>query len=125
MTRTQHPGDFVPTWGPDLFKLNLRVATIVAASGQVIATRLGYFAADADSAVSKRESKRMVQEKMDAAQQSGLILTRTWSKMFLNGPRLVSDPKGANALMKSTLVDAHQALGPYEKRVVANQKRLS
>ncbi len=125
MARAQHLGDYVPTWGPDLFKLNLRVATIMAASGQVIATRLGHFAADSSSAVSKRESSRMVQEKVDAAQQSGLILMRTWSKMLLSGPKFMTDPKGANALIASTLVSAYQSLGPYEKRVVANRKRLS
>lgn len=125
MARTQHPGDYVPTWGPDLFKLNMRVATILAASGQVIATRLGYFAADSNSTESKRESSRMVSEKVDAAQKSGMILARTWSKMLFSGPRLVTDPKSANAFMKSAIVDAHQSLAPYEKTVVANSKRLS
>ena len=125
MARAQHPGDYVPTWGPDLFKLNFRVATIMAASGQVIATRLSHFAADSNSAVSKRESSRMVSEKVDAARQSGLILASTWSKMLLSGPRLVTDPKSANAFIWSAIVNAHQLLGPNEKRVIANRKRLS
>ncbi len=97
----------------------------MAASGQVIATRLGHFAADSTSAVSKRESSQMVQEKAAAAQQSGLILMRTWSKILLSSPKFMTDPKGANALIASTLVSAYQSLGPYEKRVVANRKRLS
>lgn len=125
MPRTQSLGHYVPTWGPDLFKLNLRVATIMAASGPVIATRLGHFAADSNSAVSKRESTRMVSEKVEAAQQSGMILASTWSKMLLSGPRLVTDPQSANAVISSAISSAHRALGPYEKGVVANRKRLS
>lgn len=114
----------LPTWGADLIRLNTRVGTILMASGPVIAARLTHFATDANSSVSRREATGMVSEKVEAAQKAGLILAQAWTKTLMTSPRLLTDPQGANTFIKNSLVDAHRALAPYEKKVLANRKRL-
>ncbi|EAU40649.1 hypothetical protein FP2506_02944 [Fulvimarina pelagi HTCC2506] len=70
----------------------------------------------------RRETQRMVAEKVAAAQQSALAFNQAMFKAAMDVPLAMMS---ANPLAKSMDTVASAAIKPYSKRVRANRKRLS
>lgn len=115
----------LPTWGNAAFKLAQTSLTIAMTSQQVIALRLSMMATKPGEAKTNRESQRMVTEKMEAMQESTARLIRLSTNLASAWPKLWTDPKAADRILRQTLSATNHAMAPYSRRVTSNAKRLT
>lgn len=115
----------LPTWGNAAFKLAETGLTIAVASQQVIALRLTMLATKPGQAGTTRESQRMVTEKVEAMQESASRFVRLSGNLVSAWPKLWTDPKAADRILRQTLSATNHAMAPFSRRVSSNAKRLS
>ncbi|KQT57311.1 MULTISPECIES: hypothetical protein [unclassified Aureimonas] len=104
----------------------VEISTLVMLSPLVIASRMTEFwlTAASPTAKSRRETVRMVTEKMQAVGESAMAVN-----MAVTGLAIQSAAAAATGTVRQTHNDVDTiltaALKPYSSRVTANRKRLS
>ena len=104
--------------------LALRTGEMLAASAQVISHRTGRMAlaGPAPNARDRKEFTRMVAEKVAAANESAMAMSRHW--MTTNLVLGASPAKNLSKLAHVSARASHQGLKPFHSRATANAKRL-
>lgn len=115
----------LPTWGTAAMQLAQTGMTMAVASQQVIATRVAMMATHPGEARTNRESQRMVTEKVEAMQESAAQLYKLSGTLMTAWPKLWTDPKAADRLLKQTISGTERAMKPFSRRATSNAKRLS